>query len=235
MVNREDPIVSAWMEEPARMSIAPVLILVALFGIMGCGEELPTNRPEIEPIRTGIDESGTTYLNVEYGFWISNLPVSGCVIDTRKHKGEDMELVLRMAFTAEDEFTFEEVDLTKEVPRLQTEGIPYAAVGVLGLISDLPTKPDLAKELMDNVISIYELWFEVLSERPVAGINTTGYEVTVSTFSMYAPGTTWMMKQAFFAKHEMGYTIIFCAPEDKFMGLLAYIDPMIAGFQLIGR
>lgn len=232
-MSRKNLIVSAWMEEPIRVSIMPVLILIALFGIMGCGEESPTGGGEIEPIMTGFPNPGT-YRNVEHGFQISNLPVSGCVKDTRKHKDGDIEMVLRMAFATEDEFAFEDVDIAKEVPRLQTEGIPYAFVYVIGPIPDLPTKPDLAKEIMYDVISTYELWYEVLSRRPVAGVNTTGYEVTMSFSSMYAPGTTWMIKQAFFAKHEMGYTIIFCAPEDKFLGLLAYIDPMIAGFQLLG-
>ena len=143
-MSRKNPIVSAWMEEPIRVSITSVLILVALFGIMGCGEEPPIGRGEIEPITTGFPNPGT-YRNVEHGFQISNLPFSGCVKDTRKYKDENTEIVLRMAFATEDEFAFEDVDIAKEVPRLQTEGIPYAFVYVIGPIPDLPTKPDLAK------------------------------------------------------------------------------------------
>jgi len=202
------------------------VFLVAAFGIIGCGEESPTEKPETEPITTGI--SGTTYLNVEHGFRLFNLPASGWVIRTRKYRDVETntEDVLLMAFTTEDRFTF-------DTDKLMDEHIPFAEVSVYGPDPDLPSKPDVAKEIMNITIAVYEWWgIEVISRKPIAGVNTTGYEATLS---MPLVDVTWTIKQAYFAKHDKGYMIMFWAPEDKYIGLLAHIDPIIASFELLGR
>jgi hypothetical protein len=170
---------------------------------------------------------------VEYGFKITALPSSGWVSCTRKYKDGDVETVLLMAFATEDICTFEEVKLEDEENKLVAAGIPYVRVTVLGPYSDLPTKPDLAKEVMNNSIALWELLgIEVTSKNPVAGVNTTGYEATIS---LLIEDSIWMGKQAFFAKHEHGYSIISWAPEDRYPGLIAHIDPMISSFELLGR
>jgi hypothetical protein len=199
--------------------------LAALLGAMGCGEESPTANPGAELIKTGI--SGTSYLNVEHGFRLSNLPSSGWVVKTRKyrHAEANTEDVLLMAFTTEDRFTF-------DTDKLMDEHVPFAEVSVYGPDPDLPSKPDVAKEIMSITIAVYEWWgIEVISRKPIAAVNTTGYEATLS---MLLEDVTWAMKQAYFAKHDMGYMITFWAPEDKYIGLLAYIDPIIASFELLG-
>jgi hypothetical protein len=105
-------------------------------------------------------------------------------------------------------------------------------VEVLGPYPDLPTRPDLAKEVMNTWIAMWEwLGIEVISRKPVAGVNTTGYE---AVFSWPLEDTVWTLKCAFFAKHDKGYSITFCAPEDEYVGLLAHVDPMIVGFELLG-
>ncbi|MFQ5885366.1 MAG: hypothetical protein ACE5IO_09750 [Thermoplasmata archaeon] len=193
---------------------------------MGCGEESPTGGVEVETIETGI--SGTTYLNVEHGFRLSNLPASGWVIRTRRGRnvGTNTENALLMAFTTEDKFS---VDTAK----LADEQIPFTEVSVYGPNPDLPTKPDVAKEVMNIWITMWQwMGIEVVSRRPVAGVNTTGYEAILS---MPVADATWTVKWAFFAKRDRGYIISFWAPEDKYMGLLAYIDPIIASFELLGR
>jgi hypothetical protein len=201
------------------------VFLVAAFGITGCGEESPTEKPETEPITTGI--SGTTYLNVEHGFRLSNLPASGWIIKTRKYRDVEAntEDVLLMALTTEDKFTF---DTTK----LVDEQIPFAEVSVYGPNPNLPTKPDVAKEVMNIWIAMWEwMGIEVISRKPVAGSNTTGYEAILS---MTLTDAKWTVKWAFFAKHDRGYIISFWAPEDKYPGLVAHIDLIIADFEILG-
>jgi hypothetical protein len=196
-----------------------------LLGITGCGEEPPTGKADMEPMKTGI--SGTNYINVEHGFRLSNLPASGWVIKTRKYRdaGANTEDVLLMAFTTEDKFTFDTAELSYEQ-------IPYVEVSVYGPNEDLPSKPDVAKEVMNTWIAMWEwMGIEVISKRPVAGVGTTGYEAILS---VPAGDITWMIKWAFFAKHDRGYIIAFGAPEDDYFDLLAYIDPIIADFQLLG-
>ena len=206
------------------LCLASCVCFVALLGIMGCGEESPTDRTKIEPITTGI--SGTTYLNVEHGFKLPNLPASGWVIRTRKYRDGSTESVLLMAFTTEDTFTFDTSELVDKQ-------IPYTEVLVYGPNPDLPTKPDIAKEIMDIWIATWEwMGIEVISRKPVAGSNTTGYEAILS---MPMADAAWIVKWAFFAKHDRGYIISFWAPEDKYIGLVAHIDPIISSFELLGR
>jgi hypothetical protein len=196
-----------------------------VFGIIGCGEESPTDKPEIEPITTGV--SGTTYLNVEHGFRLSNLPGPDWVIRTREYRdaGTNTEDVLLMAFTTEDKFIL-------DTDKLADEQIPFAEVSVYGPNPNLPTKPDVAKEVMDIWIATWEwMGIEVLFRSPVAGANTTGYEAILS---MPLADATWTIKWAFFAKHDRGYIISFWAPEDKYPGLVAHIDLIIADFELLG-
>ena len=216
-----------------KASSTPVIVFITLIWLLGCGEDTPTEKPDIEPIKTGI--SGTTYLNVEHGFKISNLPASGWIVDTRKCREADSESVLRMAFAREDEFSFESIYLTDEVERLHIAEIPYCDIYITGPHSDLATKPDMAKEIMNEWISMLELiGMEVVSRKPVAGVNTTGYEATFSFTSIYAPEPVWIAKFVLFVKNEMAYQIAFYSQEDKYQGLLAYIDPMIASFELLG-
>jgi hypothetical protein len=217
--------------------LLPCVLLAVMFSIIGCGEESPTDSgggTDPKTIETGV--FGTTYINVEHGFRVSNLPASGWVIGTRKYKAEDIETVLLMAFTTQDIFTSEEAKLEAEVDKFMAEGIPHAWVEVQGPYTDLPTKPDVAREIMDIMIAVWEwMGIEVISRRPVAGANTTGYEAVLTWPSMVMEEVTiWKRKCAFFAKHDKGYMIMFSAPEDKYTGLLAHIDPMIRGFEFLG-
>jgi len=202
-----------------------ITVAIILFGFAGCGEDAPSSGGGVEPIQTGI--SGTTYLNVEHGFRLSNLPDSNWVIKTQSGKNVEtkIEQVLLMVFGTEDEFTFDMAELINEK-------IPCIGVLVSGPDPDLPSKPDLAKEIMDYRIATWQ-WMgaEVLSRKPVAGVNATGYEATLSIAMV---DYTLIIKEACFAKNDMGYTIYFIAPEDEFMGLIAYVDPIIASFELLG-
>lgn len=215
------------------VSVFSVLVLLWLFGCGG--DDTPTfenGGKTVKTIETGISDDGTTYFSKEYGFRICNLPTSGCSVCTRRYKDELEETVLLIAFTADDKWTFEEVKLLDEEARLEVESIPYVTVSVMGSLTWLPSKPDAAKEFMNMVIDIWEVFdIEVLSQKPVAGANTTGYEAVISFPMGY---DVWMIKSAFFAKHETGYWIELWSPEDKYRGMLAYIDPMIAGFELLG-
>lgn len=209
-----------------RVLFTLALIFVLMFGIIGCGDDSPTNNNDTgqTKIETGI--SGTDYLNVEHGFRISNLPIPDWVVETRKHRKGIIEDVLLMAFTTEDKFTIDTDQLTDEQ-------IPYAEVSVYGPDPDLPTKPDVAKEVMNIWISAWEsMGIEVISRKPVAGINTTGYEAVL--FLPGAGNTTSMVKWAFFAKHDKGYIISLWAPDDRYTDSVAYIDPIIANFELVG-
>lgn len=215
------------------LSVFSVLILLWLFS---CGDDdtptLEDGGKTVKTVETGISEDGTTYFNKEHSFRISNLPTSGCSVCTRRYKDESTETVLLIAFTADDGWTFEEAKLLDEEARLEVEGIPYVTVSVMGSLTGLPSKPDAAKEVMNLIIDIWEIFdIEILSQKPVAGVNTTGYEAVISLPMGY---DVWMVKSAFFAKHETGYFIELWSPEDKYPGMLAHIDPMIAGFELLG-
>ena len=201
------------------------MFFIAIFGIIGCGEESPTDGNGAEPVKIETGISGTDYLNVEHGFRLSNLPISDWVIKTRQYKEGTTENVLFMALTTEDEFTF-------EADQLEEAQIPYVKVSVYGPDPNLPSKPDVAKEVMNIWISAWEqMGVEVISRKPVAGANTTGYEAV-----LFLPGgnTASMVKWAFFAKHDKGYIISLWAPEDKYISSLTYIDPVIANFELVG-
>ena len=215
------------------VSVFSVLVLLWLFGCGG--DDTPTlenGGKTVKTIETGISDDGITYFNKEYGFRICNLPTSGCSVCTRRYKDELEETVLLIAFTADDKWTFEETKLLDEEVKLEAENIPHVTVSVMGSLTWLPSKPDAAKEFMNLVIELWEIYgIEVLSRKPVAGVNTTGYEAVVS---LPMGDTVWMVKSAFFAKHETGYSIWLWSPEDKYPGMLAYIDPMIAGFELLG-
>ena len=207
------------------LRLVSCVFFVALLSIMGCEEESPTGGGNIEPIKTGI--SGTTYLNVEHGFRLYNLPTSDWVITTQKVRNVDIstEYVLLMAFTTEDKFT-------TDIAQLTDEQIPYVQVAVYLPSQGLPTKPDVARELMDIWISMWEqMGIEVISRKPVAGANTTGYEAILS---MPGADAIWTVKWAFFAKHDKGYIIALYAPEDTYIGLVAHIDPIIEDFELLG-
>jgi len=216
--------------------LVSVFSIFILFWLFSCGGDdtsiLEDGGKTVKTIETGISEDGATYFNKEHSFRISNLPTSGCSVCTRRYKDELEETVLLMAFTADDKWTFEEAKLLDEEAKLESESIPYVTISVMGSLTWLPSKPDAAKELMNLVIDIWEMFeIEVLSKKPVAGVNTTGYEAVIS-FPM--GDAVWMIKSAFFAKHETGYWIELWSPEDKYPGMLAYMDPMIAGFELLG-
>lgn len=202
-----------------------IIVAITLLGFAGCGEDTPSGGGGVEPIETGV--SGTTYLNVEHGFRLSSLPDSNWVIKTQSGKNVESktEHVLLMVFGTEDEFI-------SDITELMNEKIPYIDVMVYGPDPDLPSKPDLAKEIMDYRIATWQ-WIgaEVLSRKPVAGVNATGYEATLS---IAMEDYTLIIKEAYFAKNEMGYTIYFIAPEDEFMGLIAYVDPIITSFEFLG-
>ena len=206
-----------------------VAIIIVLLWFTGCGEEDSPNGDGngngIDVIKTGV--SGTDYLNVEHGFRLSNLPASDWVIKTQSGKNVEAntEDVLLMVFATEDKFTH-------DTGQLMDEQIPFAEVSVYGPDPNLPSKPDLAKEVMNYRVAVWEmLGGDVISKKPVAGVNTTGYEATLS---LPLEDFNLIIKQAYFAKNDKGYTIAFIAPEDKFTGLLAYIDPIITSFELLG-
>lgn len=215
------------------VSLSSVLVLLWLFGCGG--DDTPTlenGGKTVKTIETGISDDGTTYFNKEYGFRICNLPTSGCSACTRRYKDESAETVLLIAFTADDGWTFAEAKLPDEEAKLVSEGIPYIEITVMGPLAGLPSKPDVAKEVMDITIDMWEMFgIEVLSRKPIAGLNTTGYEAVIS---LPMEDTVWMGKVAFFAKHETGYLIELWSSEDKYPGMLVYIDLMIAGFELLG-
>jgi len=207
-----------------RTFITIALIFVVIFGVMGCEEESPTDNNK-EPVKIETSISGTDYLNVEHGFRLSNLPISNWVIEMRQYREGIIEDVLLMAFTTEDKFVL-------DTNQLEDGLIPYAEVSVYGPDPDLPSKPDVAKEVMNIWISAWEqIGITVISRNPVAGINTTGYEAI-----LFLPGTetVGLVKWAFFAKHDKGYIISLWAPEDKYSDSVVYIDSIIANFELVG-
>jgi hypothetical protein len=190
----------------------------------GCGEESTVNEPNSEKIETGI--SGSTYLNVEYGFRLNHLPIADSIAKTRQNRVGTTEDVLLMAFTTEDKFTV-------DTSQLMLDNIPFIEVSIYGPDPGLPSKPDVAKEIMEVWISTWEwLGIEVISRKPIAAVNTTGYEAILS---VPAQDVTWRVKWAFFAKHDLGYIIAFWAPEDEYTNLIAQIEPMISSFELLGR
>ncbi len=220
-----------WSREAIHLkrSFAFIAIIIILFWFVGCGEEDPPsgngNGNGIDVIETGI--SGTDYLNIEHGFRLSNLPASDWVIKTRSGKDleTNTEVVLLMAFTTEDKFTF-------DTGQLMSEQIPFTEISVYGPDSSLPSSPDVAKEVMNARIAVWEqLGVIVISKKPLAVVNTTGYEATLF---MALEDYNLIIKQAYFAKNDKGYTVALITPEDQFTSTLAYIDPIIASFELLG-
>ncbi|MBD3181902.1 hypothetical protein GF312_06410 [Candidatus Poribacteria bacterium] len=202
-----------------------VLFIIATAFILGCGEDTPVkDDDEDETIETGI--SGTEYLNVKHGFRISNLPTSNWVIQTRNYRTGIIEKLLLMANTTQDQFT-------TDLDELVEKNIVHIEVSVYGPDPSLPSKPDLAKDIMDTWISNWE-WagVETLSRGPVAAINTTGYEAVLSVPTNV--GDDWTVKWAFFAKHDRGYIIAYWAPKDEYENMLSVVEPIISNFRILG-
>ena len=191
-----------------KRSSAFAAIIIVLLWLTGCGEDSPSgvgNGNGIDVKKTGV--SGTDYLNIEHGFRLSNLPASGWVIKTRSGKNleTNTEAVLLMVFTTEDKFTF-------DTAQLMDEQIPFAEVSVYGPEPNLPSSADVAKEIMNIRIALWEqLGGNVLSKKPVAVANTTGYEATLL---LALVDFNLIIKEAYFAKNDRGYLIALTSTED---------------------
>jgi len=214
-----------------RVAAIFTLIVCALFGVIGCGEE-PTSPAEPVPeIVSGL--SGDTYMNTKFGIRISNLPVDEWTVKALGEDGQGM-----MARPEPGILPSYRLLLMEPVPAYQfidmdvegfTSSIVAADIPFIILTVDHEEGRFVSYNLSEEIDQYAAVWgFEIESKSAVTVENGTGIQA-VLLGNGYNEALTW------FAKTDMVVRCTYIASPSKFVTYYPTYLQVVENMWLYGR
>jgi len=215
-----------------RVAVMLTLIVCALFGVIGCGEESKSPAEPVPEIVPGL--SGDTYMNTKFGIKISNLPVDEWTV---KALGEDSRGL--MARRIEGFLPYYTLLLMEPVPAYQfidmdvdgfTSSIIAADIPFIILTVDYDEGRFVSYNLSEEINQHAAMWeLEIESKNAITVENGTGIQAIL----LWDDGTKEAM--TCFAKTDILVRCTYYASSLKFVTYYPTYIQVVENMWLYGR